>query len=70
MPAFSDRIIDCKFFFIPQKVIELPDGHQMTVNRLGCQLFFQQMIDVLTYFLVRYLLDRLIYPYNELFEIV
>ena len=70
MAAFPDRVIDGKFFFIAQKFIKPADAHQMAVDRLGCQLFSQQVVDVVAYFLMRYLFDWLVYPYNELFEVV
>jgi hypothetical protein len=42
----------------------------LAVDRLRRQLFSQQVVDVVAYFLMRYLFDWLAYPYKELFEIV
>jgi hypothetical protein len=39
MPAFSNRVVDRKFFFIPQKVVKPADGHQVAIDRFGRQLF-------------------------------
>jgi hypothetical protein len=70
LPTLSDRVVDGKFFFIPQKIIKPADGHQMAIDRFGRHAFSEQMVDVRTYFLVRHLLDRLIDPNDELLEIV
>jgi hypothetical protein len=70
MAAFSDRVFDRQFFFIPQKVIKPADGHQMAIDRFRRQLLSQKMVDVRTYFLMGDLLDRLIDPNHELFQVI
>lgn len=70
LPAFSNRVVDGKLFFIPQKVIKPADSYQVAIDRFRRQFFSQEMVDIIAYFLVRYLLNRLIDPNDELFEIV